>query len=207
MYVSPQKASFKKSMRGYKARQVDAYIETLCSEFAGAEEDYQTKILSLEKEIVMLREQLAQYEALKQEYDALLAEKKRFQKRRFRLSRKNDASAESRVDHGEPQAELSDMASSKQMNAPIAEHKEDRLRRFFSVSANVVRLVGHTGKRVGKLLSALPEPSAGREKQTSSTSHLSSEKQKDMKKQHLREKKAQKKLERSAKKNSKKKQV
>ena len=59
MYVSPQKATFKKSMRGYKARQVDAYIETLCSDFAGAEEDYQSRIVTLEKELAELKAQLA----------------------------------------------------------------------------------------------------------------------------------------------------
>ncbi len=51
MYVSPKKATFKKSMRGYKARQVDAYIETLCSDFVHAEEDYQARIAELEEQI------------------------------------------------------------------------------------------------------------------------------------------------------------
>lgn len=59
MYVSPQKATFKKSMRGYKARQVDAYIETLCSDFVHVEEDYQARILDLEKQLEQAKEHIA----------------------------------------------------------------------------------------------------------------------------------------------------
>ena len=66
MYISPEKASFKKSMRGYKARQVDAYIESLCSEFAAAEEDYRAQIARLERENEQLRTQLAEYEQKQQ---------------------------------------------------------------------------------------------------------------------------------------------
>ena len=148
MYVSPQKASFKKSMRGYKARQVDAYIETLCSEFAGAEEDYQTRILEMEKEIAQLKAQLAECQAIQQEYERLLSEQEQLRKRRFRLRRPVQP------------AEAEHAPQTEEQDKPVVsvQQKEERVRHFFRISADVVRLIGHTGRRVGKVLAALPEP-------------------------------------------------
>lgn len=191
MYVSPQKASFKKSMRGYKARQVDAYIETLCSEFAGAEEDYQARILALEKEVTELRAQLEEYEALKQAHEALLLEKERLRTRRFRLIR-----------HAEPDGG-EEQEKKEEKIAPTPEQREDRMRRFFRVSADVVRLIGHTGKRVTRVLSALPEPS--RSTAPKAEPSLTSKQRKKLEKQQAKElRKKQKQAKKTEKKDKKK---
>ena len=191
MYVSPQKASFKKSMRGYKARQVDAYIETLCSEFAGAEEDYQTRILALEKEVTELRAQLEEYEALKQAHEALLLEKERLRTRRFRLIR-----------HAEPDGGEKQEKKEEKI-APTPEQREDKMRRFFRVSADVVRLIGHTGKRVTRVLSALPEPS--RSAAPKAEPSLTSKQRKKLEKQQAKElRKKQKQAKKTEKKDKKK---
>ena len=191
MYVSPQKASFKKSMRGYKARQVDAYIETLCSEFAGAEEDYQTRILAMEKEIAQLRAELAECQAIKQEYERLLSEQEQLRKRRFRLRRPV------------PSTEAEQGSQTEEQDKPVVsvQQKEERVRHFFRVSADVVRLIGHTGKRVGKVLAALPEPTpatgaaaaaaASKKAEQAKRKQLRDRKKSD-KKQQKQERKAQK---------------
>ena len=141
MYISPKKASFKKSMRGYRARQVDSYIESLCSDFAGAEEDYQSRIVSLEKEIASLKEQLVKSRAIEEENTALREEVERLHAHRIRLIRRvKDA----------------DRAQKEQAPKLSPEQKQARVRKFFSTSAEVVRLVGHTGQKVSRIVHALP---------------------------------------------------
>ena len=142
MYVSPKKASFKKSMRGYRARQVDSYIESLCSDFAGAEEDYQSRIVSLEKEIASLKEQLAQSHAVELENAALREEVERLHAHRVRLIRRVKAADER-----------------KKEKAPrlTPEQRQERMHKVFATGAQVVRLVGHTGQKVSRIVRALPE--------------------------------------------------
>ena len=171
MYVSPQKATFKKSMRGYKARQVDAYIETLCSDFAGAEEDYQSRIVALEKELAELKVQLADAEALREENRLLHEELEGLRSRRFRFARK-----EKKPDDEEKSPDA----------VQKAQHRQEQVRHFFGASANVVRFLGRTGRGVTRVLSALPsapQPSQAAKPQTGAACVTEKEKKKQVRKQ------------------------
>ncbi|MBQ7337276.1 MAG: hypothetical protein IJW40_02355 [Clostridia bacterium] len=145
MYVSPQKASFKKSMRGYRARQVDSYIESLCSEFAGAEEDYQSRIVMLEKEIAQLKAELERCHDMETENAALREEVETLRARRVRLlrHRANNTQAEK---------------NKNKSKALTPAEKEERTRRFFHAGAELIRLVGHTGRQVSRVVKTLPLP-------------------------------------------------
>ena len=87
--------------------------------------------------------------------------------------------------------------------APTPEQREDRMRRFFRVSADVVRLIGHTGKRVTRVLSALPEPS--RSTAPKAEPSLTSKQRKKLEKQQAKElRKKQKQAKKTEKKDKKK---
>ncbi len=141
MYVSPQKASFKKSMRGYRAGQVDAYIETLCTDFVAAEEDYQSRITMLEKEIDRLQKELEDCRTAAHENAALREELAHLRRRRIRFTRakatNNTASTDASI--------------KKQAN-------RERTERFFAAGAELVRIVGKTGRSVSRIVAKLPTP-------------------------------------------------
>ena len=146
MNVKPPKASFQKSMRGYRAKQVDAYIESICADFADAEEDYQSRIVALEKEIAHLSEQLQGYAELQAENAALRAELERCRNRRLRLIRKAAAEKKTAVKAAKPK--LSE------------EQRKARTQHIFSTGAELVRIVGQAGKQVTRIVDALPAAGA-----------------------------------------------
>ena len=143
MQKNPQRVSFRKGMRGYRARQVDAYIETLCKEFAAAEEDYQSRIVSLEKDIARLSQEVHHYAALQNENEELrraLAEKSSRRVLTVRFQNKKDETA------------------AKKKPALTPKEKEERTRRVFHASAEVLRLLGNTTRQVTRIVQALPSP-------------------------------------------------
>jgi cell division septum initiation protein DivIVA len=147
MLLSPQKTSFKKGLRGYKARQVDTYIQALCSDFADAEEDYQSRIVSLEKEIAKLREELGQTRLLQSENEQLRNQLAQLQRHYFwlKLTRKS-------ADHA-PKKEKSTRKKRKNKDA-VAE----KTKKFFQYSADLIRILGNTGRQVVRVVDALPAP-------------------------------------------------
>ena len=138
---SPQKASFKKSMRGYKARQVDSYIESLCTDFAEAEEDYQSKIVALEKEISRLQQQIAHCHDVEQENAKMREEIAVLRANRLHLIRRIKATTHHKKTEKKPLSQ---------------EEKTQRTQQFFRSSAEVIRLVGHTGQKVSRIARVLP---------------------------------------------------
>jgi DivIVA domain-containing protein len=136
------KASFPKSMRGYRVKQVDAYIEAICADFADAEEDYQSRIVALEKEIAHLLEQLQGYAALQAENAELRAELENCRKHRLRLIRKSAAGVQATPKASKPK--LSE------------EQRKARTQHVFSTGAELVRIVGQAGKQVTRIVDALP---------------------------------------------------
>ena len=97
MKVDPNKVSFPKRMRGYQVRRVDSYIESLCSDFTQAEEDYQARIIALEKEISRLRTDLEGYRSVEVENVALREELERLKASRLHLLRRAKAALQAKA--------------------------------------------------------------------------------------------------------------
>jgi DivIVA domain-containing protein len=142
MQKNPQRVSFRKGMRGYRTRQVDAYIETLCKEFSAAEEDYQSRIVSLEKEIARLSQEVRDYTTLQNENDE--------------LRRALAAKSARRVLTVRYKSNREDPAKKKTPLTP--KEKEERTKRAFHASAEVLRLLGNTTRQVTRIVQALPSP-------------------------------------------------
>ena len=145
MKAESNKVSFPKKMRGYHVRRVDSYIASLCSDFTRAEEDYQSRIVALEKEIDHLRADLEGYQTVETENNALREEIERLKLSRTRLVRRAKAALQART-HKNPRPSLT------------PQERQARTQAFFSKSAEIVRLVGHTGQKVSRLAQALPLP-------------------------------------------------
>ena len=145
MKVDPNKVSFPKRMRGYQVRRVDSYIESLCSDFTQAEEDYQARIIALEKEISRLRTDLEGYRSVEVENVALREELERLKASRQHLLRRAKAALQ---------------AKAKKRKRPVRTPLERQVRTqaFFSKSADIVRLVGHTSQKVSHFVDILPTP-------------------------------------------------
>ena len=137
MNVSPHRVSFRKSMRGYHTRQVDAYIESLCAEFAAAEEDYHSRIVSLEKEIDQLKQELENCRAAEEENAVLREEVTQLRSRRIRFVH----------------------SKKTKCNKTQADCRA-RTERIFATGAELVRIVGKTGRQVSRFVAALPTPVA-----------------------------------------------
>ena len=145
MKIDPNKVSFPKRMRGYQVRRVDSYIESLCSDFTQAEEDYQSRIIALEKEISRLRTDLEGYRSIEAENVALHEEIERLKVSRLRLIRRAKAALQAKEKKGK-------------RSALTSLERQKRTQAFFSKSADIVRLVGHTSQKVSHLVDALPMP-------------------------------------------------
>lgn len=143
--TDPNQVSFPKRMRGYQVRRVDAYISSLCADFAQAEEDYQSRIVALEKEIARLREDIEGYRAVESENQAMRSEIEQLRISRLRLlHRAKEALRKQRERSARPSL--------------TPQQRQARVQAFFRNSAELVRLVGHTGQKVSRIARALPMP-------------------------------------------------
>ena len=145
MKAESNKVSFPKRMRGYHVRRVDSYIASLCADFARAEEDYQSRIVALEKEIARLRADLSNHQTVEAENTALRSEIERLKLSRLRLIRRAKAALQARA-----------LKNPRPALTPL--ERQARVQAFFSKSAEIVRLVGHTGQKVSRFAQALPMP-------------------------------------------------
>lgn len=144
--------SFPKTMRGYHVGQVDAYLASLCADFAEAEEDYQSRIAALEEKIAMLSQRLEEYQAVESEIESLRAELDRRGRKRRRCRQREAAvlCSENGTEDTKPEK--------------CREHRARVTQQIFSVGADVIRLVGHAGVQAARILSlvrALPCPETG----------------------------------------------
>ncbi len=143
MVTNPQKVSFKRGMRGYQAKQVDSYIRSLNTDFSAAEEDYQSRIVTLEKEIARLQEALQRERALREENVASKEDPAAKPARRVCLMRGKRGGEKAR----------------RAKRAPLTpEQKQARTQHFFHTGAELIRIVGKTGRKVTRIVNALPSP-------------------------------------------------
>ncbi len=136
--------TFPKTMRGYHVGQVDAYLASLCADFAEAEEDYQSRIAALEEKIATLSQRLEEYQATESENEALRAEWDRRGRKRRRCRQREAA-----VLGSENETEDTTKANRREHRA----HRARVTQQIFSVGADVIRLVGPIGVQAARVLS------------------------------------------------------